>query len=187
MSRGRLVALAVVTEGALVLAAWGVAHLFDVTVAWGDPASGVAVGAVAAVALGVINHAILTRATSSWIVDGVRAVYHEVLVPVFGTLDTAGIIVIGIAAGLGEEWLFRGVLQPLLGWPAASVLFGLAHMGGRSMIAFAVWATAMGAALGGLAIITGGLIAPLVAHGLYDMLALAYVRRGANEQRRMGQ
>jgi uncharacterized protein len=187
MSRGRLVALAVVSEGALVFVAWAVSYVFGVTVEWGDPVRGVAIGAVAAVLLAVINHAILTRATSSWIVDGVRAVYHEVLVPVFGTLDTAGIVVIGIAAGLGEEWLFRGVLQPLLGWPAASVLFGLAHMGGRSMFAFAVWATAMGAALGGVAIVSGGLIAPIVAHGLYDMLALAYVRRSANEQRGMRQ
>ena len=112
-----------------------------------------------------------------------RAVYHEVLVPVFGTLDLPGIVIIGIAAGLGEEWLFRGVLQPLVGLLVASVLFGLAHMGGRHMLAFAIWASAMGAALGGLAIVTGGLIAPMVAHGLYDMLALAHLRRSAHEQR----
>jgi membrane protease YdiL (CAAX protease family) len=32
--------------------------------------------------------------------------------------------------------------------------------------------------MGGLAIATGGLIAPIVAHGVYDMLALEYIRRG---------
>lgn len=182
MPRGRLVALAVVTEGALAIAAWGAARVLNLTIAWGEPARDLAIGTVAALALGAINYAILTHAPSNWIVDGVRAVYHEVLVPVFGRLDPIGIVVIGIAAGLGEEWLFRGVLQPLLGLPVASVLFGLAHMGGRHMLAFAVWASAMGAALGGLAIVTGGLIAPMVAHGFYDMLALAYLRRRAHEK-----
>jgi hypothetical protein len=90
--------------------------------------------------------------------------------------------VIGAAAGVGEEVLFRGVLQPLVGWPAASVLFGLAHMGGRAMAPFAVWAAVMGGALGALAIATGGIVAPIVAHGVYDVLALAYVRRGARRR-----
>jgi membrane protease YdiL (CAAX protease family) len=36
--------------------------------------------------------------------------------------------------------------------------------------------------MGGLAIATGGLIAPIVAHGVYDMLALAYIRRGAHNE-----
>ncbi len=142
---------------------------------WGNVLRDIAIGLVAAVALGVINHALLTRAPSSWIVNGVRAVYHEVLVPVFGALHPIAIGVIGLAAGLGEEWLFRGLLQPTLGWVAASVLFGLAHMGGRAMLPFAAWAAIMGAALGGLAIVTGGLTAPMVAHGVYDIMALAYI------------
>ena len=188
MPPGRLVTLAVLTEGALAATAWAAAHLLGVRIVWGDhPMRDIANGAAAAVVLGAINYTILTRAPSSWIVDGVRAVYHEVLVPVFGRLNPIGIVVIGIAAGLGEEWLFRGVLQPLVGLPVASVLFGLAHMGGRSMLAFAIWAAAMGVALGGLANATGGLIAPIVAHGLYDMFALAQLRRSASEQRRMAQ
>jgi membrane protease YdiL (CAAX protease family) len=47
------------------------------------------------------------------------------------------------------------------------------------MVPFGVWASAMGLALGGLAHVTGGLTAPIVAHGVYDILALAYIRRGA--------
>jgi membrane protease YdiL (CAAX protease family) len=37
----------------------------------------------------------------------------------------------------------------------------------------------MGFLLGALAQATGGLAAPIVAHGVYDMLALAFIRRGA--------
>jgi membrane protease YdiL (CAAX protease family) len=47
------------------------------------------------------------------------------------------------------------------------------------MVPFGVWASAMGLLLGGLAQATGGLTAPMVAHGVYDMLALAFLRRGA--------
>jgi membrane protease YdiL (CAAX protease family) len=50
------------------------------------------------------------------------------------------------------------------------------------MLPFGVWATAMGMVMGTLAIVTGGLIAPIVAHGVYDMLALEYIRRGAQNE-----
>ena len=60
----------------------------------------------------------------------------------------ASAIAVGVGAGIGEEWLFRGVLQPLIGSIVASVVFGIAHVGGRSMLPFGVWATAMGLVLG---------------------------------------
>jgi membrane protease YdiL (CAAX protease family) len=47
------------------------------------------------------------------------------------------------------------------------------------MVAFGVWAAVMGLALGGLALASGGLLAPAVAHGMYDALALEYIRRRA--------
>jgi membrane protease YdiL (CAAX protease family) len=186
MAPRSIVGLAIATEGALAIGAWGLARILKLDVAWGHPHRDIAIGAVAALLLAAVNHTLLTRLPSSWIVNGVRAVYHELLLPVFGRLDTMAIVVIGVAAGLGEEWLFRGVLQPAIGWIAASVAFGLAHVGGRLMLPFGIWASAMGVALGSLAIATGGITAPVVAHGLYDMLALAYIRRAALE-RGMGQ
>jgi hypothetical protein len=36
--------------------------------------------------------------------------------------------------------------------------------------------------MGMLALVTGGLTAPMVAHGLYDILALEYIRRGAHPE-----
>jgi hypothetical protein len=91
-------------------------------------------------------------------------------------------VLIGIAAGIGEEWFFRGVLQPVVGLTASSLLFGLAHVGSSKMVPFGLWATAMGFVLGGLAIVTGGLLAPIVAHGVYDIVALEYIRRGAQQE-----
>jgi membrane protease YdiL (CAAX protease family) len=182
MSSARLVVLAVATEGALAAAAWVVTRLINLPLPLGHVARDIVIGVAAAVVLSVINYALLTRAPSSWLVNGVRAVYHEVLVPVFGALHPIAIGIIGLAAGLGEELFFRGLLQPTLGWLAASVLFGLAHTGGREMLPFATWAAVMGGALGGLALVTGGLTAPVVAHGMYDVMALAFIRRARVER-----
>jgi membrane protease YdiL (CAAX protease family) len=37
-------------------------------------------------------------------------------------------LLIGVGAGLGEETLFRGAVQPKLGIPATSVLFASMHV-----------------------------------------------------------
>ena len=120
---------------------------------WGDPRRDIAIGLLAALVLAAIELRAAGARARQLDRDGVRAVYHELLVPLFARLSRPGIVLIGIAAGIGEEWLFRGVVQPPLGLVPASVLFGLAHVGGRRMLPFGVWATAMGLVLGGLAIV----------------------------------
>ena len=179
MEGRRIVWLALLSQGALAASAAGAAWLLDLDLAWGAPFRDSVIGLGGAAILGGANHALLRWAPSTWVVKGVRAVYHEVLVPLFGTLSTAAIIVIGIAAGVGEEWLFRGVLQSTVGLLPASLAFGAAHVGSRAMLPFGVWAAVMGLALGSLAMVTGGLLAPMVAHAVYDILALLYVRRDA--------
>lgn len=180
MTSRRVLVLALLTQGLLTAAAWALSRALQVPPRWGDPFRDVILGLAGAAVLAAVNYLMLTRAPSNWLVDGVRAVYHEVLVPLFARFGLASAVAVGACAGLGEEWLFRGVLQPLVGWIPASIAFGAAHIGGRSMLAFGAWATGMGLALGGLAIATGGLTAPIVAHGVYDILALAYLRRGAH-------
>jgi membrane protease YdiL (CAAX protease family) len=83
-------------------------------------------------------------------------------------------------AGLGEELLFRGVVQAglaqlvpnSLALLAASVLFGLAHFATST---YAVVAGLMGLYLGGLFLVQGSLLAPVVTHALYDLVALLLV------------
>ena len=87
-------------------------------------------------------------------------------------------IVISVAAGVGEELLFRGALQAEAGLVTASIVFGLLHIGGRDTMVFGGWVMVMGAGLGGLAVATGGLLAPIVAHSAYDAAAIAYCRWG---------
>lgn len=177
----RVVVLALTTQGLLIVAAWALARLLRLDMQWGEPVRDVALGAGGAGVLSLLNYSLLRLWPGSWLVNGVRAVYHELLVPLFARLGLVSIVLIGTAAGIGEEWLFRGVLQPLIGILPASIAFGIAHVGGRNMLPFGLWAAIMGVLLGGLANLTGGLIAPMVAHGLYDIIALQYIRRGAHD------
>ena len=182
MTPRRVLIAALATQAGLIALAWWAAALLDLPPHWGRPGRDTLIGAVVALALGVGNHLLLTRAPSNWITDGVRRVYRETIVPLFRGLSPWGVVAIGSAAGVGEEWVFRGILQPLTGLAAASVIFGLAHVGGVRMLAFGVWAAMMGMIMGVLAVVTGGLTAPMVAHGLYDILALEYIRRGAHTE-----
>jgi CAAX protease family protein len=180
MAARRVFVLALLTQTLLIVVASIVSRVLNLPPRWGQPVRDILIGLAGAGILALANYLLLVHGPANWVVVGVRAVYHQVLVPLFSRFDIASIIVVGTLAGIGEEWLFRGILQPLFGWIVASVLFGLAHVGGRNMVPFGVWASGMGLVLGGLAYLTGGLTAPIVAHAVYDMLALAYIRRGAH-------
>ena len=109
------------------------------------------------------------------------------LVPLFRPLWVWELAVISALAGLGEEMLFRGVLQEeFAGWVRgpqsvvfglllASLLFGLLHFITPS---YALFAGLTGLYLGGLWLLTHNLLVPIVAHGAYDFLALVYLTRG---------
>jgi membrane protease YdiL (CAAX protease family) len=107
---------------------------------------------------------------------------EERLGPYMAGASAGGIALLAGLAGLGEELLFRGVIQAGLAerfphWLAlgvASLLFGVGH-----------WLTASYAALAGLIglylglvfLLAGNLLAPVVAHALYDVVALAALAR----------
>jgi membrane protease YdiL (CAAX protease family) len=74
-------------------------------------------------------------------------------------------IVLAVVSGVAEEVFFRGVLQPLLGWLLASLIFGGVHfVPKREMLPWTGFALAAGLVLGTLFESTGNLVAPIVAH-----------------------
>ena len=162
----------------LLALAWASYRDLPLNVVAGPWLHDVAIGAGAAAALAIVNHGLLCRAPAVRPVRAIRRVYRDLLRPAFAGIGVREVVVISLAAGIGEELLFRGVLQPEIGLIPASLIFGALHTGGRGTLAFGCWVALMGAALGWLAAATGGLVAPIVAHALYDAAALVYIRRG---------
>ena len=121
-----------------------------------------------------------------WPFSDVLRVVDELLVPLFRDCRVADLAAISALAGLGEEMLFRGVVQdavtgwaggpaaPWIGLAVAALLFGLVHPITPSYI---LLAGLMGLYLGWLWIVTGNLLVPILAHGVYDFLALVYLTK----------
>ncbi len=98
--------------------------------------------------------------------------------PLQGLPAMTGVYVGGAAGGL-----ITACLIGIPGTPSAVATtfdgFPMARDGepGRALW-LGVWAACIGGLFGWLMVETGGLLAPIVAHAVYDALALAYVRYG---------
>lgn len=111
-------------------------------------------------------------------------IVQQMLLPLFRSASAIDLAVISILAGLGEELLFRGVIQyqievgagesigPWVGLIAASISFGLLHW---VTFGYAVLAGAIGLYLGWLWLATGNLLVPIVTHAFYDWVVLVYL------------
>ena len=143
-------------------------------------ATAVAVGIAMAVALYV--GILASRSILPGVWRDLDALVRKIFVESGLPLNWPAILLLGTAAGIGEEILFRGALQ---GWLALefptvaaivlpSIAFALLHPYSRAYIAYAF---VVGCLLGTLYAATGSLLSAIIAHGLYDVLALARLKR----------
>lgn len=122
--------------------------------------------------------------------QNITQILDEMLVPSFRDCAVIQLLIIAALAGVGEEMLFRGVIQASaaveiggphgvwLGLLIAAVLFGLLH---PITPTYAILAGLIGLYLGGIWLVCGNLLTPVVTHGLYDFVALMYlVKRKSN-------
>lgn len=87
-------------------------------------------------------------------------------------------LVLVTTSALGEELLFRGGLQPLVGLLPAAFLFGFSHGGWmRDNWAYAAVAAASGAIFGGAYALTGDLWAPAIGHSIHNILSTLLLGR----------
>lgn len=109
---------------------------------------------------------------------------EEVIRPLLAPCSVIDLIGISCLAGLGEEILFRGVIQEAftnrinvwVGILVASVLFGLMH---SITFTYALLATLMGAYLGWVWMWADhNLLVIVITHALYDFLVLLWLLRG---------
>lgn len=102
--------------------------------------------------------------------------------PLLSASSSLELLLLAALAGLGEELLFRGVVQEIVGRAAggafgvvgSAVAFGLVHF---LTPTYAMLAALVGLYFGWLVVTTGSLVPAVVAHGLYDFVALLWMRR----------
>jgi membrane protease YdiL (CAAX protease family) len=112
----------------------------------------------------------------------VKEFCEQEVVPLFRDSNWSEIALISLSAGVGEEMLFRGVVQASLtdwlgiGWGLAltSILFGVLH---PISISYIVIAAFTGFYLGVIWIYNGNLLTVMLAHTIYDFVALGYLIR----------
>lgn len=124
----------------------------------------------------------LPRGRWAW-ADELTDLVRRFLRVLFRHARPGAVVVVSVLAGIGEELLFRGVIQtglvglwgPGIGILLASLLFGAAHAVSASYL---LLATLMGLYLGLIYHWTGNLLIPIIIHALYDWIAIHfYLRR----------
>ena len=117
-------------------------------------------------------------------VVSIRRFLLATLGPALHRCHLADLFILGAIAGISEEILFRGVIQPWMesswgitaGLIGSNILFGLVH---SITPLYTVLATLVGIYLG-MALDFGGdrnLLIPIIIHGLYDFLAFLALMR----------
>ena len=120
----------------------------------------------------------------------IKNVLLETLGPSLHRYHWTDLLILASIAGLSEELLFRGVIQPWVesswgmtaGLIGGNIIFGLAH---AVTPLYAVLATLVGIYLS-LSMDYGGdrnLLVPMVIHGLYDFLAFISLMRAYRSRR----
>ena len=98
---------------------------------------------------------------------------------IFSNCRLIDLFLISAFAGIGEELLFRGVIQVKAGIIGASIIFGLLHF---ITPAYCIIATIMGFYLGFLFQYYESILIPIQLHFVYDLGALLYLRYFYNDQ-----
>jgi membrane protease YdiL (CAAX protease family) len=184
LSGTTFVALVVLGEAGLLLLGWGLGRWLRVS-----PAGRLDAG-VGSMVWGILAAVPLLLALG-WMLNttfppirGLVRLVEEQIGPLLAGCTTADLLVMAAAAAVCEEVLFRGVIQvglnrvihPVLSLVIASAAFGLVHCASK---AYAVLAGLMGMYLGAVFLLQGSLTAPIVAHGVYDFVALTRLARRA--------
>ena len=119
-------------------------------------------------------------AVSGWMTE--KTVWGEHLAremaEAIGPLSVPNAILLAVASGVGEEFFFRGALQPRVGWLFASLLFGCVHfVPRRAFLPWTAFAVVAGFLFGALFLWTGNLVAPVTAHIVVNAVNLPLLVR----------
>ena len=97
---------------------------------------------------------------------------------ILGPLTGREILVLALASSVGEELLFRGALQPMIGVWMQALVFALLHIGpGVRFLPWTASAFGVGLLFGWLFQFTGDLGGPIVAHFAINYMNLHFIAR----------
>ena len=178
--QGVIVKLAVAVEGSILVLAWVLGWLVGappferVHLQW----QAVTMGTVATLPPLLV---MWLYSRSRW--GPFRGLMYEIehkIIPLFTGCSQFDLILICVLAGVGEEAMFRGVMQSLLtelvspglALVLTSILFGFGHF---ITPMYAVLAGVLGFYLGWLSLAQGNLLAAMITHALYDYVALRFL------------
>jgi membrane protease YdiL (CAAX protease family) len=178
-NRSDFVKLAVLFESGLIVVAFGICCLFDVKPVAYFTWSVADIGWGILLAIPMFGLFLLGWRFPFGPLRPMKQFLLEALGPPLAACRWYDLAAIAAVAGVSEELLFRGVLYPLTGRWVSGVLFGLAHF---ITPLYALLAGLAGLALGDLMERTNNLLAPMVAHGVYDFLAFVAVARSVRRQ-----
>ncbi len=170
----RFVSFAALFYGALTVAAalWSGLRGFDLPFFGDSAALSVLLGSLATVAtvsLGLLAYRLLPV---------LREIAEEIAPRLLDGVNRSSLVLLALFSGIGEETFFRGALQQEFGLVVASLVFGLVHVGpDRRYLVWTVWAVLAGLLFGVLYEVTGGLLAPILAHSAHNAATLLLWRR----------
>jgi uncharacterized protein len=181
-NRDRFLRVALAGEVGLLLLGWGLGRWLNINLAdqLRPDFSSILLGALASLPL--VAGLQWTLRTGSPPIKRLIQLVEDQLGPLAGARSLAELALIAGLAGWAEEVLFRGVMQgelarQLPGWVAlvlTSAVFGLAHF---LTLSYALLAALGGLYLGALYWAQGSLVIPVVAHAVYDLVALVQLAR----------
>jgi uncharacterized protein len=166
---------------AVVAALWRGLGGFEVRLLGQSPAEGVLLGvftAVCTVSVGLLAYRFL---------PSLREISAELAPRLVDGADSTNLVLVSVFSGVGEEAFFRGAVQQEFGLVAASLLFGLAHIGpDRRYLVWTAWAVLAGFVYGVLYDVSGGLLAPILAHTAHNAATLLLWKRSRRGSKKAG-
>jgi uncharacterized protein len=118
------------------------------------------------------------------LVPALRAIVEELAPRLVDGAGRVSLLLVSLFSGVGEEVFFRGAVQQEFGLVAASLLFGVVHVGpDRRYLVWTLWAIAAGFLFGVLYDVSGGLLAPILAHAAHNAATLLLWKRSRKDVR----
>jgi membrane protease YdiL (CAAX protease family) len=166
---------------AVVAALWCGLRGFDVRLVGESLGASVLLGVATAactVSLGLLAYRFL---------PALREISEELAPRLVDGAASTSLVLVAIFSGVGEEAFFRGALQQEFGLVIASLLFGLAHIGpDRRYLVWTAWAVLAGFVFGLLYELSGGLLAPILAHSGHNAATFLLWKRSRRGQKKAG-